>query len=338
MRRSNRLGGMKAMPLALIVAALALGTAGCTPTSYKITPVPTDRALQERVLLRGKGLAPPKIALIDVQGIMVNEETGDLWQQDEHPVSLLLEKLHRAEADDRVKAVVLRINSPGGSVTASDLMYQEILGFKSRTDKPVVAVFMDVAASGGYYIACACDEIIAHRTSVTGSIGVLMQMFTLHGTLQKIGMTTEAIKSGPNKDAGSPFRDLKPQERELFQQMVDEFYESFLRVVQAGRPDLDAERIRQLADGRVFTAGQALEAGLIDRIGTLRDAARICAEKTGLENPSLVTYHRPLAWKPNIYAASPHPGTQHDRKLVLALPGWMTQPTPRFMYLWAPGM
>ena len=340
MLASNWLGRTNLARCGLALAAAALGAAGCTPTSYKITPVPADRRLGERVLMRGKGLAPPKIALIDLEGIMVNAETGNLLRQGEHPVSLLLEKLQRAEGDDRVKALVLRINSPGGSVTASDLMHQEVTRFRARTDKPVVAVCMDVAASGGYYVACACDEIIAQRTSVTGSIGVLMQMFTLHGTLQKIGMTAEAIKSGPNKDAGSLFRKLQPEERELFQQMVNHFHESFLGVVEAGRPELSPEQIRRLADGRVYTAEQALEMGLIDRIGTVRDAVRICAERAGLESPSLVTYHRPLAWKPNIYASTPYPGGQgrQEGRLVLALPGWMTNPTPRFMYLWAPGM
>jgi protease-4 len=315
-------------------ALLALLVTGCAPTSFKITPVPTARTLQERVLMRGRGLSPPKIALIDVEGVIVNAETGNLLRRGEHPVSLLLEKLQKAESDDRVRGVVL----PGGSVTASDLMYQEILGFRNRSKKPVVAIMMDVAASGGYYVACACDRIIAHRTSVTGSIGVVMQMFTLHGTLKKIGMTADAIKSGPNKDAGSPFRKMEPAERELFQQMVNEFYESFVAVVAANRTGLSTERVRELADGRVYTARQALEAGLIDGIGTIRDAAGFCMDRAGLKTASLVTYHRPLGWKPNIYAASSYPEAWQDRKLVLSLPEWMTSPTPRFMYLWAPGM
>ncbi|UCG32518.1 MAG: signal peptide peptidase SppA [Phycisphaerales bacterium] len=319
------------------LSGLVLASAGCGPRGLKITPVPVDRTLKERVLMRGEGFSPPKIALIDVEGVLMNADTGGLLEEGEHPVSLLLEKLHKAEADERVKGVVLRINSPGGSVTASDLMYQEIQGLKARTGKPIVAVFMDVAASGGYYVACACDEIIAHRTSVTGSIGVVMQMFTVYGTMEKIGMTADAIKSGPNKDAGSPFRSMEAAERELFQEMVNEFYEQFLRIVTKGRPQLTPERIRELADGRVFTAEQALEAGLVDRIGTLRDALAVCAERTGLESPQVVVYHRPLAWKPNIYAQSPYPGAQRDHKLVLALPSWMTSPAPRFMYLWAPG-
>ena len=320
------------------LSGLVLASAGCGPRGVKITPVPVDRSLKERVLMRGKGLSPPKIALIDLDGVLVNAETGSLLEEGENPVSLLLEKVHKAEADDRVKAVLLRINSPGGSVTASDLMHQEIEGLKARTGKPVVAVFMDVAASGAYYVACACDEIIAERTSVTGSIGVLMQMFTVYGTMEKIGMTADAIKSGPNKDAGSPFRSMTPAERELFQNMVNEFYEQFLRVVATGRPQLTQEHIRKLADGRVFTAEQALEAGLVDRIGTLRDALAVCMTRAGVESPEVVIYHRPLTWKPNIYAETPYPGMQRDHKLVLALPSWMTSPAPRFMYLWAPGL
>ena len=310
---------------------------GCGPTSFVITPVSVDRSLKERTLRKGDGWAPPKIALIDIDGVLLNAHTGNFFSEGEQPVALLLEKLQKAQKDDRVKAVVLRINSPGGTVTASDLMYHEIRKFSHSTEKPVIAVFMDVAASGAYYLACACDEIIAHPSTVTGSIGVIMQMFNVTGTMQKLGVTADAIKSGPNKDAGSPFRNMSPEERAIFQGLVDQFYEEFLKVVATGRSHIDLEKIRELADGRVFTAQQALEHGLIDRIGTLDDAVQTCLDRTGLESASLITYYRPLAWKPNIYAAAPDHPARSDGKLTLAFPRWMTSPTPRFMYLWAPG-
>lgn len=334
MFRLNSHSHSRLFSAAVLASSLSLAV-GCGPTSFKITPVPADRTLRERVLLRGEGFFAPKIALIDVDGILLNTQTGNLFTEGEQPVATLTEKLARARKDKRVKAVVLRINSPGGSVTASELMHSEIVKFKQRTGKPVIAVFMDVAASGGYYIACACDEIIAHPSTVTGSIGVIMQMFNVAGTMQKLGITADAIKSGPNKDAGSPFRNMTPAERGLFQTMVNQFYEDFLKVVEAGRPDMEPDKIRELADGRVYTAAQALEHGLIDRIGTLDDAIRTCMKRTGLETAHLVTYHRPLAYKPNVYARAPA-GT-NDRTLTLALPGWLTSPTPRFMYLWAPG-
>ncbi len=334
---AHRLHRNRKLGTILLTALITPMFVGCGPTSFLVTPVSVDRSLKERVLLKGEGWAPPKIALIDIDGILLNARNDGFFSQGEQPVALLLEKLHKAQKDDRVKAVILRINSPGGSVTASALMYHEIRKFAQTTEKPVIAVFMDVAASGAYYLACACDEIIAHKSTVTGSIGVIMQMFNVTGTMHKLGVTADAIKSGPNKDAGSPFRQMSPDERAIFQTLVDQFYEEFLKVVATGRSHLDPAEIRELADGRVFSAQQALELGLIDRIGTMDDAVQICLDRTGLETASLIAYHRPRGWKPNIYAAAPDNPARSDGKLTLALPRWMTGPAPRFMYLWAPG-
>jgi protease-4 len=149
---------------------------GCSPTGgYKITPIPADQTLKEEIVYRCPGFVSDRIAIIDISGVLMNAHSPSLFAPGEHSVSLAVEKLAAAVEDSRDKAVILRINSPGGSVTASDTIYQEILAFKKRTCKPVVAYFQDVAASGAYYLACASDEIIAQRTSVTGSIGVIMQ-------------------------------------------------------------------------------------------------------------------------------------------------------------------
>jgi len=250
-----------------------------------------------------------------------------------------VEKLDRAAKDRSVRAVVLRINSPGGGVTASDLMYQELLDFKKRTEgkRPVVAMLMDVAASGGYYVACGADRIVAQPTSVTGSIGVIMQLFSLAGTMDKIGAESTAIKSGPMKDAGSPFKKLKPEEREIFQGLVDQFYDRFVQVVAKGRPHLSAEQVRKIADGRVWSAQQALELGLIDQIGTLRDTLAEVKAKIGAERVRVVIYHRPLGWRPNIYAETPA-GAPQVNMVNIHLPDGLIMPQAQFMYLWAPGM
>jgi protease-4 len=238
-----------------------------------------------------------------------------------------------------VKALVIRINSPGGSVTASDLMYNELLYFKQRTKckRPVVAVMMDVAASGGYYLACGCDEIVANPTTVTGSIGVIMQMVNFRGTLGKIGVETDAIKSGAMKDAGSPFRKLKPEERELFQELVDGFYDRFVEVVARGRPGMDEDKVRSVADGRVYSAQQALELGFVDRIGTLRDALADVKERIGARKLKVVTYQRPHGYKPNIYAETPV-GPAQLNLLNITLPPDLAALEPQFLYLWAPGL
>jgi protease-4 len=223
-------------------------------------------------------------------------------------------------------------------VTASEIIHQEIERYKARTNEPVVAVMTDVAASGGYYVACPADHIIAYPSTITGSIGVVMQMFSLAGTMQKLGITGDAIKSGPNKDAGSPFREMKPEERQIFQSLIDEFYARFLAVVHQGRPGIPEERPRELADGRVYSAQQALDAGLIDRIGSIYDAVEEVKQRAGIKNYRLIAYHRPLGWQPNVYAAGPPNSPQQFNVVNVNLPEWLTaMSTPQFMYLWTPG-
>jgi protease-4 len=320
-------------------SAAALVCIGCGPTSYKITPVPADQTLEESVLI-DEGWGAAKIATIDVSGVLLNTRRSSLLGEGENPVSLLVEQLSKASEDNSVRAVVLRINSPGGTVTASELMHSEVLRVRknAKNPKPVVAVIMDVGASGAYYTACACDRIVACRTSVVGSIGVIMQLFNFRGTLDKIGAEAVAIKSGKMKDAGSPFRKMTDEEQKLFQDMVGSFYDRFVTVVAAGRPELSEPRVREIADGRVWTAEQALKLGLIDEVGTLREALAATKEMIKAKRVRVVTYHRPLDWKPNIYASSPAGNTVNNYGLNISLAEDMLPPSPMFLYLWAPGL
>ena len=310
---------------------------GCQPVAYKIVPVPLDKDLEETVV-GGSRRAADKIAVVDVSGLLVDRYRRGLLVEGENPVALLEENLERASADRAVRAVVVRINSPGGTVTASDLMHGQIRAFKDCTGKPVVAVLMDVGASGGYYVACACDHIVAHPTTVTGSIGVMMQTLSLAGTMQKLGIQAEAIKSGPYKDAGSPLRDLRQAERDVFQKLIDEFHERFVRVVDMGRPGLSAEQIQKLADGRVYSGKQARELGLVDQLGTLSDGVAAARERAGVAEVRVVRYHRPDAWRPNVYAGSPSGSPATVNLVSLQLNDWPTWCGPRFLYLWAPGL
>ncbi len=325
--------------LAFPLLMIGMAVTGCGPTAYKITPVPADRSLDESVLMDDGGWAPAKIALIDVDGIIMNGAKFSLLGEGENPVALFVEKLDKAARDSAVKGLILRINSPGGGVTASDLMYAELLNYKRRTkgSVPVVAVMMDVAASGGYYLACGTDRIVAHPTTVTGSIGVIMQMFNIRGTMGKIGVETIAITSGKMKDAGSPFKALGDEERRIFQGLVDQFYDRFVKVVAAGRPGLDEPRVRELADGRVYSAQQALELGFIDRIGSLRSAIDDLKEQIDAERVRVVTYHRPLGFKPNVYAEQPV-GPPEVNLVQFQLGNGLPQSGPQFLYLWAPGL
>jgi protease-4 len=316
------------------IAGLTL-IAGCAPVgSFKVSAIPEDQTLQEKVVYSDPGWVSDRVAVIDISGILMNAYEPKLLGEGEHVVSLAVEKINMAAKDKRVKAVVLRINSPGGSVTASDILYEEIKAFKKKTGKPVIAYFQDVAASGAYYLACAADEIIAERTSITGSIGVIMQMVDFTGTMTKLGIGSDAITSGPYKDAGSPFRKMRPEERELFQKLVDSMYQQFVDVVAAGRPKLTREQALTLADGRVYSAQQALDAGLIDRIATLEEAINIAKERAKIKAALTVVYHRPLAWRGNIYAQSPVSSSPTVNLVNIELPGDWTK-RPRFMYIWS---
>ena len=309
----------------------------CLPDSVLITPVFTQPRLAEKTLIE-EGWFAPKIALIDVDGVIINARSSSLLGQGEHPVSSLLEKLDRAREDRSVKAVILRINSPGGTVVAGELMHREITRFREETGRPVVAVMMDVAASGGYYIACACDEVVAHESTVTGGIGVILQLFDVTGTMAKLGVTAHTIKSGNLKAAGSPFERLSAEHRQVFQGIIDEMYERFVDVVAEGRPDLPIERVRRLADGRVYTARQALEAGLIDRIGTIRDTVDALKQRVGVPKIRLVTYTRIAGYAPNIYARNDTFGrpTGDINIVQIRMQPLLRGHGARFMYLWAP--
>jgi protease-4 len=326
-----------ALTLAVVVGAAALGITGCSAPSLLITPVSGKRALIETELSRDSLFAVDKVALIDISGLLVNMPRFQFLAEGEHPVSLLLEQLDKARRDRSVKAVILRINSPGGTVVASELMHDEITRFKEG-GKPVVAIMMDVAASGAYYIACACDEIVAQPSTVTGSIGVVMQMFDLSGTMQMVGVKSDAITSGAFKDAGSPLRPMRPEEREVFEQIVKDMYERFIKVVAAGRPGLEEADVRRLADGRVYTATQALEAGLIDRIMTMRGAIEIVKQRADLKRIRLVAYQRASGYRPNYYAQAPSARDGDVNLLKVDLPSLFDVTVPQFMYLWAPGL
>lgn len=325
------------------VAARALGIAaallallpGCAPPSFLITPVSTRRALEETTVMRDGILTRDKIALIDVSG-GITSTTGSslLGGRKDNPVSLLLEQLDLAQSDDNVKAVVLRINSPGGGVVASELMHDELSWFREKTGKPVIAALMDVAASGGYYIACACDEIHAQNSTITGSIGVIMQMVDVSGTMQMIGVRSDAITSGAMKDAGSPLREMKPEEREIFQSIVNQMYDRFVKVVADGRSALDEEAVRTIADGRIYVAPQALDLGLIDRVATLRETIGRAKQLAGVEAAKVIAYHRPYDYKPNVYATVP-PAPPDARSLFSSEA--LTLPSAEFLYIWKPG-
>jgi protease IV len=306
---------------------------GCSVISVDLTP-----RLQplEETTVEGRGAA--KILVIDISGVLSDEGVTPILSVGASPprVSLLVrmrEELTKAEKDPKVRAVVLRINSPGGTVTASDIVYRELTLFRERTRRPVVAVLMDVAASGGYYVALAADTIVAHPTTVTGSIGTIMVTANAEGLMQKIGVAPVTIKSGPRKDMGSPFRTLTPEERAIFQSVIDDMHRQFSDKV-AERRRLAPDAVRHLADGRIYTADQALAAKLIDQIGYMPEVLDQARKAAGVEQARVVVYGRPREYRATYYARSDVPGGSLEATLaqLAAVSGF----GPRFLYLWWP--
>lgn len=287
----------------------------------------------------GKG--DDKVLLIDISGIIRDGDTGSILGMKSKPnlTARIREELDLAAADKKVKAVVLRIDTPGGSVTTSDIIAHEIERFKEKKKAPVVAQLMDMATSGGYYIAASADRIIAQPTAVTGSIGVIAFSVNASGLLEKIGVTNQTIKSGDLKDIGSPLRPMTEEDRRVLQSVIDSMYERFLDRVMAGRPGrFTRDELRTFSDGRILTARQALDLKLVDRIGYLDDAIEAAKKEAGIKEARVVTYSQPRSYKNNIYskAGIADVGEMPKGLLVNIDAGRFSELGMQFMYIWMP--
>ena len=219
-----------------------------------------------------------KVAVIRVEGVILDAQAtiGDLKHFSENPL---------------VKAIVLRIDSPGGGVVPSQEIHDAVKRIKNKSNKVIIASMGTVAASGGYYIAAATDRIIANPGTQTGSIGVIMETANLEGLLKKVGVEGVVIKSGRFKDVGSPLRKMSDEEKKLLQSVMDDVHHQFIQAVADGR-SLELSEVEPLADGRIFTGRQAKEARLVDELGDLEDAIRIAAEVAGIEGEPRVVEPR----------------------------------------------
>lgn len=226
-----------------------------------------------------KGKIGKSIGLVEIEGII-------------HSSKQIIKDLDKCKKNPMIKAIVVRINSPGGTVVPCQEIYQLI----RKIEKPTVASLGIAAASGGYYIACACDQIVSNPGTMTGSIGVLMEIPNVAELIKKIGIKFNVIKSRPYKDIGSPYRDMTPKEEKLLKDVVDDVYYQFIDAVVAGR-NLPRDKVLEIADGRILTGKQAKELGLVDTLGTLYDAKLIAASLAGIEGePKVVQYRKPHRW------------------------------------------
>ena len=311
----------------LFVCALLL--LSCTAPKIKFFPSRTD-PLQEFVV---SGEASKKVLVINVRGFISDKPKTGLLGGKPSIVEEAVAQLRKAEQDDKVKAVLLKIDSPGGTVTASDVLYNEVRQFKERTGKKLVVAMMGTAASGGYYISLPADYILAHPTTVTGSIGVIFVRPKLEGVMKKVGIEVEVSKSGRNKDMNSPFRESLQEEKQMMHTQISELGKRFLGLVDTHRK-LAPGAMQDISTGRIFLAAEAYELGLVDQVGYLDDALVQARKLAGLAEDAKVVVYRRTAYPDdtlyNTATATVPDGSGRVALIDLKMP----ELTTGFYYMW----
>ncbi|MCE9499756.1 MAG: signal peptide peptidase SppA [Leptospira sp.] len=286
------------------------------------------------------GTDKDKILIIPIEGVISDSpsEVSFFGTKSDSMVSKIKEQLKRAEIDKNIRAIILKINSPGGTVTASDVIFNEIKNFRKKNNIPVVSIFMDTAASGAYYVAMSSDFIAAHPTSVTGSIGVIMQGLNFKDGLGKLGIKDMSYTSGANKGLGSPFTEPGPEQKKILQSIVDSLFHRFFTVVKEGRPNIKEDVLRALCDGRIYSADQAVQNGLVDKIVYFDEIIPEVMKQSNYkksadnENPRLIILNTSKKPVRNIYSTV----TENFQEETLLNKIIKTKVEARFMYLWAP--
>ncbi|MDY6904561.1 MAG: signal peptide peptidase SppA [Thermodesulfobacteriota bacterium] len=331
--KCKKISGRIECRIVLCIAILILLT-GCAAPNIKLFSDASD-PLMEQVL---DGEALEKVVVISVDGVITDEpQEGFLSRQMPSMLQEVVSQLDMAAKDPAVKALVLKINSPGGTITASDILYRELMEFKKQSRAKLVVSMMDLAASGGYYVALPADYIMAHPTTVTGSVGVIFMSPKAYNLMEKIGVAVRVRKSGRNKDMGSPFREPTAEEDKLLDGIISDMAGRFITLVKErrGGDNLSLEAIKT---ARIFTANEALEVGLIDEIGYLDDAITKAKCMAGLPaNARVVAYRRTYFPNDNVYNTATTQLMGGSKSLVNvdlldAMPAFKTG----FYYLWWP--
>ena len=275
-----------------------------------------EKKFTEEVIEEGPRTA--RIAIVSLEGIIDEEQARNMYWQ-----------LKMARADKSVKGLIIRVNSPGGTLSGSDQIYNEILNYRSRENKPVVAFMQGVAASGGYYSSVACDEIVAEPTAITGSIGVIMGYLVLQQLLEeKLGIQPVIVKAGAKKDWPSSFKPPTDEQLQYLQErIIDPAYKRFVKVVVDGRKELTEEDVNRLADGSIYWAKQALDEKLIDDIGYLKDAIEKVKSRANIEKAQVIEYRKPLSLA-DILTAKNKAAVRIDQRTLYELAA------PQVLYLW----
>ena len=272
----------------------------------------------EQAVVR-EGPRSNRIVLVRLNGVIGDQQADYIYQQ-----------LKTARKDDNVRAIILAVNSPGGTISGSDRIYQEILRYRQETGRPAVAFMQGMAASGGYYASVACDKIVAEPTAITGSIGVVMSYFVFQDLLEnKLGVEPVFLTEGAKKDWPSSFRQPQPEELDYIKErLLNPAYERFVQIVQAGRSgELSADQVRKLADGSIYVAPQALKEKLIDQVGYLDDAIGIATSLAGVADAEVIEYRRPFSFM-DVLNVEGRSTLKLNRNTLYELS------TPQVLYMW----
>lgn len=324
----------------LTVLAVILGAGGCSPT-FKINIGASPGKLVEHVVAEDPSPGRDKVAVIDVRGLLIDARRSGLLGVGANPVDGLVAGLEKARNDPAVRAVIVRITSPGGTVTASDMMYAELRRFRDETGRPVVASIGEVGASGGYYIALAADHIVVQPTSITGSVGVIFPTLNVSRGLSSIGVESRAITSGPNKDMANPLEPIREEQYAILREQVGELYSRFRSLVVARRPGLDPGDVELATDGRVMTGRHAVAIGLADEAGGVREAFAAAKRLAGVDRARMVKYVDEVVEEVTTpYASAPAGAGQVNLVQVnlgeSGLAGRFGMQASGFYYLWMP--
>ena len=318
-----------------LILTIIIVMGGCAAPQVKLFSDASD-PLKESIL---QGTEKGKILVISLQGVVSTNPREGTFRTMPSMVQEVVSQLRMAEKDEEIKCLLLKVDSPGGTATASDILYSEILAFKQRTKVKVVVSMMGIAASGGYYVSLPADMIFAHPTTITGSIGVVFMRPNVTGLIDKIGFTMDVNKSGQNKDMGSPFRRPTAEETQILQDLTDGLADQFLTLVAKHR-DLEEATLSTISTARVYLPQEAKALGLIDRIGYLDDALTEALKISGLpEKAKVVAYRRTIFPNDNIYnPLTTSSNIQAKPLLDLGIQNAATQLTPGFYYVWTPGL
>lgn len=313
--------------LMLIVALSVL--VGCSFPPINLFP---QAGPLKEVVLEGTG--EEKVLVLSIDGPISDQPKEKVLRTQPGMVQEIVTHLKLAEKDPKIKALLLKVNSPGGPVTASDILYHEISAYKARSGVKLVVSMMDVAASGGYYLSLPADWIMAHPTTVTGSVGVIFMRPGVSGFMEKYGFAMNVSKSGEQKDMGSPFRVPNEADEAIFQELTDQMAQRFYDLVRKHR-ELNPQQMRQIASARIYLAPDAKAVGLIDEVGYLNDALAKAKSMAGLrEDAKVVTYRRRESEGDNIYSPAARSAAGGANAGMPTLSHFVGIPEAGFYYIW----